>query len=170
MYAYIFNNYRRRSWSYRSRLLHWATIPLKCTLLKLGFKNVDYAYVHGDPRRVILGNNVSTTDTLFNTMSGRIIIGDDTLFAHGCMVLTGVHRFESGRRASLQGDHSRIETPTEGNDILIGKGCFIGSGAIILANVIVGDDVIVGAGSVVTTSIPACSFAAGVPAKVLKSL
>jgi galactoside O-acetyltransferase len=108
-------------------------------------------------------------NTLFNVVSGHVYVGDDTLFSHNCQVLTGVHRFHQGKRASLHESVPFPETPTEGNDIVIGRGCFIGAGAIVLCGVSVGDNVIVGAGSVVSSDLPAGVFAAGVPARVVRS-
>jgi len=107
-------------------------------------------------------------NTIFNTNSGDIIIGDNTIFGHNCMVLTGVHRFYKGKRAKLVTDVSFKEVPDEGNDITIGSGCFIGSGAIILAGVTIGDNVIVGAGSVVTSDVPSGCFVAGPAAMIIK--
>jgi len=62
------------------------------------------------------------------------------------------------------------EVPSTGNDIRIGRGCYIGANATILANVTIGDHCIIGAGAVVTTDIPSGSFAAGVPAIIKRSL
>jgi acetyltransferase-like isoleucine patch superfamily enzyme len=44
---------------------------------------------------------------------------------------------------------------------------WIGSKATILDGVVIGAGVVVGAGAVVTMSIPPCSIAVGVPAKVI---
>ena len=133
----------------------------------LGFTNIQYTYVHGKKERVHLGNNCSTVNSIFNVISGEIHIGDNTIFGHNCMVLTGTHNFKNGIRASLY-NSELIETPDHGRDILIGKGCWIGSGAIIIGPLTIGDNVIIGAGSVVTKSLPDSCFAAGVPAKIIK--
>jgi len=139
------------------------------SFVALGFCHVEYGFVQGDPERITIGEDCSVVNTLFNTASGNIVVGKNTLFCHNCMVLTGVHRFYEGRLASLSGVAYEVypETPREGNDIHIGEECYIGSGAIILANVNIGDRVIIGAGSVVTHDIPSGKFAAGVPAKVI---
>ncbi len=138
-------------------------------LCSLGFKNYDFSHVNGEITRIKFGKNISTTNTLFNTVSGTITIGDDTIFGHDCMLLTGRHRFFNGKRAKLvpNSEHFR-ETPESGYNIEIGSGCFIASGVIITAPVKIGDNVLIGAGSVVTTDLPSNCFAAGVPAKVLK--
>ena len=137
--------------------------------LSLGFTNINYSYVHGNRNRVHLGKNCSTMNSVFNVISGEIYIGNNTILGHNCMLLTGTHLFDKGIRKSLNNDKTLTEeTPTFGRDINIGKGCFIGSGAIIVGPVTIGDNVIIGSGSVVTKPIPDSSFAAGIPAKVLK--
>lgn len=83
------------------------------------------------------------------------------------MVLTGRHDFIDGQRKKLV--TGGPEAPSNGYDIIIGKGCWIASGAIITGNVTIGDNVIIAAGSVVTKDVPSGKFAAGVPAKVIKS-
>jgi maltose O-acetyltransferase len=54
--------------------------------------------------------------------------------------------------------------------IIIKENCFIGANSILLPGIEIGPNTIIGAGSVVTTSIPPNSIAAGNPAKVIKSL
>jgi acetyltransferase-like isoleucine patch superfamily enzyme len=54
--------------------------------------------------------------------------------------------------------------------IIVGSNVFIGINAIIMPGVTIGDNVVIGSGSVVTRSIPSNSVAAGVPARVLRSL
>ena len=53
-------------------------------------------------------------------------------------------------------------------DTVIGKKCFIGTNAIIMAGVNIGDQVIVGAGSVVTKEVPSNCIVAGNPAKIIR--
>ena len=50
----------------------------------------------------------------------------------------------------------------------IGKRCFIGANAIIMAGVKIGDSVVVGSGSVVTKDVPTGCIVAGNPAKILR--
>jgi acetyltransferase-like isoleucine patch superfamily enzyme len=106
-------------------------------------------------------------NTLFNVVSGDIMIGDDTIFGHGCMVLTGTHQFFDGVRGDLHVPPIP-ETPIKGRDIRIGSGCFIGSGALIMGNTTIGDNVIICGGAVVVKDIPSNTVAAGVPAKVIR--
>jgi acetyltransferase-like isoleucine patch superfamily enzyme len=54
--------------------------------------------------------------------------------------------------------------------VVIGKGAWIGFGAVILPGVIIGEYSIIGACSVVNNDIPPRVFAAGIPAKVIRTL
>lgn len=172
--VFFLNPKRWRFRGWRARLKFYFQFPFVRFGTWLGFQNIEYSYVHGDAARLHLGKGVSTTNTTFNTNSGEIHVGDDTVFTHDILVLTGTHRFHEGVRANLWSalnpNKPRVEeTPTAGNDIRIGMGCFIGSGAIILGGVEIGDNVIIGAGAVVTKSLPSNCFATGVPAQVMRS-
>lgn len=103
----------------------------------------------------------------FNTRSGRIVIGANTVFGEDVKVLTGKHA--NIREARLQGVELH-HVPEMGRDITIGRGCYIGSGAIIIGPVTIGDNAVIGAGSVVTKSVAAESFVGGVPAKLIYRL
>lgn len=103
----------------------------------------------------------------FNTRSGSIHVGKNTVFGEDVKVLTGKHM--NIEEASFHGVALHY-VPDEGRDIEIGSGCYIGSGAIIIGPVTIGDFAVIGAGSVVTKNIPAYTFAAGVPAKAVRSL
>ena len=52
----------------------------------------------------------------------------------------------------------------------MGNNVFIGAYAIILPGATIGDNCVIGAGAVVVGAIPPNSVAAGVPAKVIKSV
>ena len=86
------------------------------------------------------------------------------------MVLTGRHNFVNGFRASLLGYSYEDETPSFGQDISIGEGCWIASGAIILGGVCIGKNSIICAGAVVTRSFPNSVMLAGVPARIIRNL
>jgi len=135
-----------------------------------GFPHIDYSYVHGKRSRVHLGKNCSTMNSVFNVISGNITLGDNTIVGHNSMFLTGTHNFNYGKRISLLEKANLEEVPKTGRDIVIGRGCFIGSGVIIIGPVEIGNNVIVGAGSVVTKSLQSNCFAAGIPAKVIRTM
>lgn len=127
----------------------------------LMFTFYNTSYIHGDKTRLHLGKDVYLNNTLFNTSSGEIYVGDKTMFAHNCMVLTGTHIIDG----KITLDH-----PDKGRDIRIGENCWIGSGAIINGKVTIGDNTVIGAGSVVTKNIPANVFAVGNPAGIKRPI
>ncbi len=103
----------------------------------------------------------------FNTRSGSITVGSDTLFGENVSVLTGKHMHaREARSAGVPLHH----VPESGRDIVIGAGCYIGTGAIIIGPVHIGDGAVVGAGAVVTKDVPASAFVGGIPARVIRRI
>ena len=127
-------------------------------------------FIHGPSSRLKVSSGCSLVNTIFNTSSGAIRIGANTIFGHNCMVLTGRHNFVNGCRASLLGLSYEDESPSVGQDISIGDGCWIASGSIILGGVSVGNNSIVCAGAVVTRSFPDNVMLAGVPARIIRNV
>ena len=120
--------------------------------------------IEGDPDRA---RSHTPKSVYFNTRSGSITIGENTVFGEDVKVLTGKHmNIEEASLAKVELHH----VPLSGRDIRIGSGCYIGTGAIIAGPVAIGDYAVVGAGSVVTKDIPPRTFAAGVPARVIRAL
>lgn len=161
-------NTKKTNRSFLFMLKYWTRYFFVRLGLLYGFQNIDYSYIHGDKKRFHIGENCSTMNSIFNVISGHITLGDNTIVGHNCMFLTGTHNFAEGVRASLTENYTDEETPTEGRDIKVGCGCFIGSGVTVIGPVTIGNNVIIGSGSVVTKSIPDSCFAVGFPAKVIK--
>ena len=65
---------------------------------------IDYFYsnpfLHGPKDRLLTGERVSKANTIFNTRSGSITIGEGVVFGHNCMFLTGLH--DMNVRGSIQ--------------------------------------------------------------------
>jgi acetyltransferase-like isoleucine patch superfamily enzyme len=114
--------------------------------------------VWGDGGRLTLGHQVHQTNTLFNTVSGRIIVGDYVFFGHDVRVLTGTHDMAQRDLARQQA------VPVAGRDIVIGQGVWIASGATILGPCDIGDHAVIAAGSVVTGVVTPGWIYAGSPA------
>ena len=57
-----------------------------------------------------------------------------------------------------------------GLDVVIGDNVWVGGNTVICGGVRIGDNAVIGAGSVVTRDIPAWSFAAGNPARVIRRI
>jgi len=91
---------------------------------------------------------------------GDVRIGEDTLIADHVLAPSGGHQHGFERL-----DVPIRQQPGQLQTIRIGKDCWIGTRAVILADV--GDHAIVAAGSVVTTPVPDYAIVAGAPAKVI---
>ena len=91
-------------------------------------------------------------------------IGSHCMFANGCFVTDGNHRFDDpDRPVTWQGFTSK--GPTR-----VGDNVWCGANVVITSGVTVGERCVIGANSVVTTDLPPHSIAAGAPARVLKEI
>jgi len=91
---------------------------------------------------------------------GGVDIGDLVMIGPNVNIITAGHPVEpSQRRAYI-----------EAKPIVIEKNVWIATAVTILGGVTVGENSVIGAGAVVTKDVPANSFVAGVPAKVIRSL
>lgn len=89
---------------------------------------------------------------------GSVNIGDDTLIGPAVQLPSGPHTHGIDRL-----DVPIRDQPGAMRTTIIGRDCWIGGGAIVLADV--GDQAVVGAGSVVTRPVPAREIWAGNPAR-----
>ena len=142
------------------------TLPKKY-LCRLGFVNYYVPYINGPKDRLVLKgeyNDVSFSNTIFNTMSGTITIGNNCFFSQNCMLLTGKHDYTKCDSDVLR------DTVIQNRDIFIGDGTWLASGCIILGSVKIGKNCVVSAGAVVTKNMPDNSIIAGIPAKIIKKI
>lgn len=90
-----------------------------------------------------------------------VTIGDHVMIGPGSSIITVNHPLSPARRRRHIGQARPV---TIGSDVWIGASC------TILPGVTIGDNVVIAAGAVVTKDIPDNSLAAGVPARVIRSL
>ncbi len=130
---------------------------------------------HGDNRFVVHGMNdvilegdiAIPKSVYFNTRSGDIRIGRNTILGENVMLLTGKHlNIAEAKSQNLPFQH----VPPKGRDIVIGRGCWIASGSIIIGGVTIGDYSVVAAGAVVAKDVPERVIVAGMPADIIKRL
>jgi acetyltransferase-like isoleucine patch superfamily enzyme len=91
-------------------------------------------------------------------------IGDHCMFANGCFVSDGAHRFDDpDQPVPWQGFTTK--GPTR-----VGDNVWCGTNVVITSGVTVGERCVIGANSVVTQDLPPFSIAAGAPATVLRTI
>src|ERR671917_620324 len=109
--------------------------------------------VHGNVLEMLLEDRVELVE-----------IGAHCMFANGCFITDGNHRFDDpDRPVPWQGFTTK--GPTR-----IGANVWCGANVVITSGVTVGDRCVIGANSVVTRDLPPFSIAAGAPATVLKTI
>lgn len=111
--------------------------------------------------RIALGSHVYLGP--FTTIYGHggVEIGNDTLIAMHCRILSSNHEI-SPPGTAIRSRPDQL-APTR-----IGRDVWLGAGVTVLAGVTIGDGCVVGAGAVVTVDLPAHSVACGIPARVIR--
>jgi maltose O-acetyltransferase len=105
---------------------------------------------------IVLGERVYFNAGCTILDSGRVTIGDRSMFGPGVQIYCAEHH----RDLPLRGAGIEIARP-----VTIGSDVWIGGGAIILGGVAIGEGAIVGAGAVVTKDVPAGATVVGNPAR-----
>jgi acetyltransferase-like isoleucine patch superfamily enzyme len=109
---------------------------------------------------------------------GRLSIGDRTFINQGASIVA-TSRIEIGDDVRIgdfvgiyDSDFHPMDEISESRraPVKIGNNVWLARGAIILPGVEIGDHAVIGAGSVVTTSVPDRTLAAGNPAQIIRRL
>lgn len=136
------------------RLVIHERVQLVSTVATLELVVTDGATLEIGARSLV---NFGTSIVAVNSVT----IGPRCLIGTHCMIMdTPFHNVDPTRRLD--------PPPTEA--IRIGENVWLGARVIVMPGVTIGDDCAIGAGSVVTHDVPPRSFAAGVPAKVIREL
>jgi len=115
-----------------------------------------------DDARIRIGTGSFLNVGVMVAAVGLVEIGAHCMFANGCFVTDGSHRFDDpDKPVPWQGFTSK--GPTR-----IGDNVWCGANVVVTGGVNVGERCVLGANSVVTGDIPPFSIAAGAPAKVLR--
>lgn len=126
---------------------------------------VDESFTLFPPFYTDCGKNIRAGKNVFINMGckfqdqGGIIIGDGALIGHNVVMATINHSMDPDNRGDMKP-----------SPIKIGENVWVGSNVTILPGVTVGDGSVIAAGSVVNRDIPSCVVAAGVPARVIKTI
>ena len=116
------------------------------------------------PARVRIGTGSFLNLGVMVAAVAEVEIGGHCMFANGCFVTDGNHRFDDPEQpVPWQGFSTK--GPTR-----VGDNTWCGANVVITSGVTVGERCVIGANSVVTEDLPAFSIAAGAPAKVLRTI
>lgn len=99
-----------------------------------------------------------------------VVIGNNVFFGPNCSLMTPVHPFlprERNIRFHADGEPYDLEYA---RPITIEDDCWIASNVTVCGGVTIGRGTVIGAGSVVTRDIPAGTFAAGNPCRVVRKI
>jgi maltose O-acetyltransferase len=116
----------------------------------------------GSSGNLVIGPKVYIANDVVLNIDGRIDIGDSVSIGPFAKIYTATHAVGPASRRMIPTPMSR--------PVAIGRGTWIGAGVLILPGVTIGDGCIIGAGSVVTSDVPAHSYAEGNPAAVVRAL
>lgn len=131
------------------------------TANRVGKEYNDYCIIVGEPK---VGEGTWVGYFTLLDGSGGLTIGRNCSIASGVQIYT--HDTVRWALEGLRKDHidySHVDRAC----VTIGDNVYIGANAIILKGVTVGNQCVIGAGAVVTRSLPPCSVALGVPAKIV---
>lgn len=120
--------------------------------------------IFGSRERVRVGHGVVLNDALLNTSSGTITVQDYAFCGHGVSLLTGTHDYH------VRNHERQTAVPSEGRNILVGEGAWLGSNVTVLGPCVIGAHAVVAAGSVVVHDVDPLSVYAGVPARKIKTI
>ncbi len=85
-------------------------------------------------------------------------------------IVTPLHPMLPGERRGLVCADGKTRFLCYAKPVEIGSDCWFGANVVVCPGVTVGQGCVIGAGSVVTRDIPPNSFAAGVPARVIRPI
>lgn len=114
-------------------------------------------------KNLIIGNNVYLGHNTIIDLSRKVLIENNVIFASGCQIWTHASTY-----GSLDLDDLKYSEHT--GEVLVKNAAIVYSGVIIKHGITIGERSEIGAGSVVTKDIPAYSFCAGVPAKIIRTI
>ena len=123
--------------------------------------------INEDKPHLLIGENVSLGEYSHITCANKVTIGNGVLTGRFVLITDNSH----GNNTKEVADIAPLAREIHSNGpVYIGENVWIGDKVTILPNVTIGKGCIIAANAVVTKDIPEYSVAAGVPAKVIKTI
>ncbi|MDG4990275.1 sugar O-acetyltransferase [Lactococcus lactis] len=119
---------------------------------------------------ISLGKNFYANYNFCALDNAEIKIGNDVMIGMNGTLATSVHPLRWQDRNMTVRDDGTLYAPEYTRPITIEDNCWLASNVTVIGGVTIGEGCVIGAGSVVTKDIPANTFAAGVPCKVIKEI
>ncbi|MEE1114473.1 MAG: sugar O-acetyltransferase [Eubacterium sp.] len=101
---------------------------------------------------------------------GNVTIGDHNNFGPNVTIVTPMHSMLGSERRPIPCSDGEKRFLCYARPVKIGSDCWFGANVVVCPGVTIGDNCVIGAGSVVTRDIPANTFAAGSPARVIREI
>lgn len=99
-----------------------------------------------------------------------VIIGDNCNFGPNVTIVTPIHPMLPDERKELRFRDGETKRVCYAKPVHIGNDCWFGANVVVCPGVTIGENCVIGAGSVVVKDIPAGSFAAGNPCRVIRTI
>lgn len=126
------------------------------------YSNYTYLEARHPSSEIVIGNDVVINNKFTAVAFSKITIEDKVLIGLNCSIMDNDgHDLHPDKRTS---------NDIVSSEVHIGANVFISDDVTILKGVSIGKNSVIGNGSIVTQSIPDNVIAAGVPAKVIKSI
>lgn len=126
-------------------------------------------YIHYGTHTKI-GNHFFGNFNLTIQDDARVTIGDYCSFGPNVTIVTPVHPMLPLERRAMLDKNGEAKHMCYAKPVNIGNNCWFGANVVVCPGVTIGDNCVIGAGSVVVKDIPANSFAAGNPCKVIREI
>lgn len=166
-YARIFGAFGSRSWLKKPDQIFGPSRIFIGDDVRIEKGAVFYAVKHyagGVHKGKVTIGNRTFLNRFFNASSAvGIEIGEDVAFGSNVFLCDFDHSYSN---PSIGRISSQLVTK---GPIRIGDRCWIGANVYVTSGVVIGEGCVVGANSVVTTSFPANTVIAGVPARAIRS-
>lgn len=133
-----------------------------------GFIQGPIAFHYGKHTKI--GKNFFGNFNLTIQDDAEVTIGDNCNFGPNVTIVTPIHPMLPDERRVMLNAEGEKKHLCYAKPVRIGHDCWFGAAVTVCPGVTIGDNCVIGAGSVVTKDIPANSFAAGVPCRVIREI